>query len=379
MADFLRAGGASQSQHTQQPRLQGFSQLQHQTPTSNAGSNSIQPGMNLSVSAPQFNALGSHPQTAAQLQMLTEHNPAMRAAFQQHQQTQRLQAQQRQQQSHQQLQTNSAGSPFDPISLGLNMSVSSPNQVPHPMTPANPNAVANPNAAEMSRQLHLMSRAGQHQGQNGNSLNTLNQGASIMHRPQQPGPQNSPFPQAQIPNGGNLQMGSHAGQQAHTNTNQQQHLNRQMFQTMSAQFPSGTAPNILGSSLQQQQQQHPPNQQPPQQSQPVQPPLDRQKIEQLYAGLPMQIQNVDAQLRSTGFNPGQSTNFTEEQRALWMDLQAKKALYAKLSAARPQFMPQQGLPGPSQGGGEGGMNLTQNRYVYNSVINFLVRLICILK
>ena len=366
LAEFIRAGGVTQPQHTQQPRLQGFppQMHQHQNPNPNPNAspnpNSIHYGLNPNATAPLFNSIGgltNTQMTASQLQALAERNPSLRAALQQHQQRQQ-----------QQPQAGGTGSPFDPVNLGLTMSVPSPNQAPHPITPVNASATASANAAELSRQYHLMSRAGQNQGQNGNTLNAMNQGAPIMNRPQQPvqstTQQNPSFQQQQIPNGGNMQMGPHLGQQPHPNPNQQ-HLNRQMFPSMPSQFPAGATPNmtntLVGSGGHPQQPQQPSNQQPPQQMQPARRPLDRQKIDQHLVILQAQIQNIENQLRSTGFNAATPMTATESHRSLFTELQAKKTQYVKISTLRQQMdkMPAQGVSGPS-GGADGSMNLMQN-------------------
>ena len=355
----------AQPQHTQpqQPRLQGFppQMQQHQNPNPNASPNpsSMHPGPNSNATAPLFNNVGrltGSQMTATQLQALAEHNPSFRAAIQQH----------RQQQQQQQPQAGGTGSPFDPVNLGLTMSVPSPNQVPHPITPANAAATATANAAELTRQYHLMSRAGQNQGQNGN---TLNQGPPIMNRSQQPvqstPQQNSTFQQQQIPNGGNVQMASHVGQ-THP-SHQQPHLNRQMFPSMPTQFPSGVTPNTtnthLGSGGHPQQPQQPLNPQPAHQVQPMRRP-DRQRLDQHLTMLQTQIQNIENQLRSTGFNASAPVTATDDHRSLLGDLQIKRNQYMKFSALRQQMdkMPPQGVPGPSSmvGATDGTVNLMQN-------------------
>ena len=372
MADFLRAGTVAQQQHAQQQRLQGFSQQMQQHQNPNPGATPNHPGGNPNPSTQVFSNIAGLPTTpasAAQFQMMADRNPMLRAALQQQQQHQR---QSQQQQSH----PAGANSPFDPANLGINMSAQNPGQAPtHAMAPGNTNLMPGANAAELSRQYRLMSRAGQNQGQNANTLNTLNQAASIMNRSQQSvqPPQTSPF-QQQIPNGGNMQMGPHVGPQAHQNPNPQQHLNRQMFQSIPSQFSSSIGPNIpntpIGSGGHPQQPQQLPNQQSPQQGQALRLP-DRQRIDTNLLMLQGQIQQLDGKLRTLGYaplNPGPPKSLTEEQRGLLKELHGKKTGYMKLLGIRQQLdrMPQSSGPGPSgmggQGGGEGGMNVSQNGY-----------------
>ncbi|GJJ08450.1 hypothetical protein Clacol_002668 [Clathrus columnatus] len=335
MAQYFR----NPSMHSQQGNLQGF---QPHMQSHNVNANQVHHPMNPNTNPQQFNNMGG------QLQSL-EHNPVLRQFLQQQQQLRQQQVQQQQQQ-HQT--TGNISSPY-PVDFGFGSSPS------HPLN-SNPSATI---AADLARQYNLMTRAGQNQGQNGNSIN-LSQGNAPVNRtgqvqglPNQSNMAQQGLSFQQATHAANMQLNAvpHQSHVSHQNASgaQQAQLTRQMYtggtsvvnpggNGNSSVVGSNTVPSANNGSINTLPGRVPASGSIQLGAADLAAINSRRRVELQLAALQQDILKTHKMLSDIGWFPG-TTAMTDQQRQLATEYEQKKSLYDRYRSYMAQ-VPQVNMP-----------------------------------